>query len=246
MAFMRSTPAMDARLSDPARAMASCMPPNSAMGTRNCFRTRAYAPVADVTFRAAPTDPAGRDTPRPSARHSTNMFHPKPHRSCPPRMRDMGIQTFSPSTVPFMKEAERGMWRGPMRRPGWSRSRSATVKPSSPMPLSKPSGSLRLSPRPTTPATGASVMYRFLKVAMTPNSPFIRCTTQSLPMRLVASLPECGPVSPKHGMRVPSAKRGRKYDFCSGVPYLASNSPGPSELGTATVALASKHWVANF
>mmetsp|Transcript_19288 Transcript_19288/g.56290 ORF Transcript_19288/g.56290 Transcript_19288/m.56290 type:complete len:350 (+) Transcript_19288:1440-2489(+) len=121
MAFMRSTPAMDARLSDPARAMASCMPPNSAMGTRNCFRTRAYAPVADVTFRAAPTDPAGRDTPRPSARHSTNMFHPKPHRSCPPRMRDMGIQTFSPSTVPFMKEAERGMWRGPMRRPGWSR-----------------------------------------------------------------------------------------------------------------------------
>ena len=41
-------------------------------------------------------------------------------------------------------------------------------------------------------------------------------------------------------MSVPSARRGRKYPFCSGVPYRTSSSPGPSELGTATVALASK------
>mmetsp|Transcript_14305 Transcript_14305/g.31358 ORF Transcript_14305/g.31358 Transcript_14305/m.31358 type:complete len:317 (+) Transcript_14305:1203-2153(+) len=247
MAFMTSPPAMVMRPSLPAFAMASCIPPNSAMGTRNCFLTLEYAPTPATTDLAAPMLPAGRLTPLPSARHSTNMFHPKPHRPCPPRMESMGIQTSSPSTVPFMKAALRGMWRGPMRSPSCPRSSSATVNPSSPSPPSSPSGSLRLSPRPTTPATGARVMYLFLKLATTPSSPVSGCllTTQSLPMRLVASLPLCGPVRPKQGMSVPSARRGRKYSFWSGVPYLTRSSPGPSELGTATVALASKHCVAS-
>jgi hypothetical protein len=114
-------------------------------------------------------------------------------------------------------------------------SRSATVKPSAPCPLSKPLGSVKFKPRPITPATGAKVMYLFLKDATTPNSPFLSSTTQSLSISDVASLPACGPVNPKHGISVPSANRGRKYSFWSGVPYRANNSPGPSEFGTATV-----------
>mmetsp|Transcript_21738 Transcript_21738/g.35334 ORF Transcript_21738/g.35334 Transcript_21738/m.35334 type:complete len:230 (+) Transcript_21738:1394-2083(+) len=221
------------------------MPPNSAMGTRNCFRTLEYAPTPATTVRAAPILPAGRLTPRPSARHSTNMFQPKPHRSCPPNIDVMGIHTSSPSTVPFMNAALRGMCLFPISSPSCPLSNNATVNPSSPTPFNNPSGSFRFNPNPTTPATGASVMYLFLKLATTPSSPLRCSTTQSLPMSDVASLPLCGPVSPKHGMSVPSASRGRKYSFCSLVPYLASSSPGPRELGTATVALASKHWVAS-
>eukprot|EP00965_Chrysotila_dentata_P085144 2808903-Pleurochrysis_carterae.AAC.1 len=40
MAFISSTPAMVAYDSRPARASASWMPPNSAIGTRNCLRMR--------------------------------------------------------------------------------------------------------------------------------------------------------------------------------------------------------------
>mmetsp|Transcript_16141 Transcript_16141/g.32150 ORF Transcript_16141/g.32150 Transcript_16141/m.32150 type:complete len:280 (+) Transcript_16141:1103-1942(+) len=239
MAFMRSPPAMQTRPSDAASASASCMPPNSAMGTLNCLRTRAYAPTTLATLLAPPIAPAGRDTPRPSARHSTNMCQPKPARSWPPRMLSMGTHTSVPSTVPFMKAELRGMCLGPISRPGWPRSSSATVKPSFPFPLRRPSGSLRSMPIPTTPATGARVMYLFLKVALTPRTPSLSSTTPEEPMRLVASEPEWGPVRPKHGMRVPSARRGRKYFCCASVPYLTRSSPGPREFGTATVAFAS-------
>ena len=53
--------------------------------------------------------PAGSETPRPSAKHSTNMCQPKPQRCCPPRMECIGTQTSSPLTVPLKKAALRGM-----------------------------------------------------------------------------------------------------------------------------------------
>eukprot|EP00966_Prymnesium_polylepis_P147836 3415196-Prymnesium_polylepis.1 len=51
-----------------------------------------------------------------------------------------------------------GMWRGPICSPSWSRSSSATVKPSEPLEPRRPSGSFKSRPMPTTPATGASVI----------------------------------------------------------------------------------------
>ena len=72
-ALVSSVPARIMYDSRPARAIASWIPPNSAIGTRNCLRTREYAPTPAQTVRAAPIAPAGRETQRPSARHSTNM-----------------------------------------------------------------------------------------------------------------------------------------------------------------------------
>mmetsp|Transcript_18478 Transcript_18478/g.60462 ORF Transcript_18478/g.60462 Transcript_18478/m.60462 type:complete len:246 (-) Transcript_18478:785-1522(-) len=158
MALVSSTPAITAYASRPHRPSASWMPPNSAMGTLNCLRTRAYAPTPATTLRAAPMEPAGSETPRPSAKASIIMCHPKPQRACPPSTEVIGIQTSSPSTVPFMKAQFSGMCRGPIRRPSCPRSSRATVKPCSPEPPSSPDGSCRSKPTPTTPATGARVM----------------------------------------------------------------------------------------
>merc|ERR1719171_2202638 len=47
-------------------------------------------------------------------------------------------------------------------------------------------------------------------------------------------------------MNVPSANNGREYFCCSGVPYRTSNSPGPKELGTATVDAKSEEAVPSF
>ena len=46
---------------------------------------------------------AGSEMPRPSPKHSINMFQPKPQRSSPPITEDMGMNTDWPLTVPFMK-----------------------------------------------------------------------------------------------------------------------------------------------
>ena len=48
----------------------------------------------------------------------------------------------------------------------------------------------------------------------------------------VASEPLLGPVNPKQGMNSPFANLGKKYSFCSSVPYNPISSPGPSEFGT--------------
>mmetsp|Transcript_14401 Transcript_14401/g.25111 ORF Transcript_14401/g.25111 Transcript_14401/m.25111 type:complete len:207 (-) Transcript_14401:161-781(-) len=82
MAFIRSVDATVMRPCVPMRASASWIPPNSAIGTLNCLRARQYAPTPVLSVRAAEAEPAGSETPRPSARHSTNIFQPKPQRSC--------------------------------------------------------------------------------------------------------------------------------------------------------------------
>mmetsp|Transcript_42183 Transcript_42183/g.71717 ORF Transcript_42183/g.71717 Transcript_42183/m.71717 type:complete len:202 (+) Transcript_42183:1452-2057(+) len=158
MQFIKSAPATQIKDWLPMRANTSWIPPNSAMGTLNCLRTRQYAPTPVTKPFAAATEPAGRETPRPSARHSTNMCHPNPHFSWPPRMWSIGIQTSSPSTVPFMNADTKGTCLGPMRKPSCSRSRSATENPVLPTSPSSPLGSCKSNPTPTTPATGARVM----------------------------------------------------------------------------------------
>ena len=80
--------------------------------------------------------------------------------------------------------------------------------PSAPRPFNKPLGSFKLKARPTTPATGASVMYLFLNVVLTPNTPFCSST---IPVSLIdaASEPDAGPVKPKQGTISPLANLGR-------------------------------------
>ena len=156
MAFMSSAPLTHTSACAPMRATASCTPPNSAMGTLNCLRARAYAPTEGTSPRAAATAAAGSETPRPSASASTNMCQPWPHLASPPRIADIGIHTSSPCTVPFMNAAASGMWRGPMRRPGGrarAGDREALARAGR---VEQPSGSFRSKPMPTMPATGAA------------------------------------------------------------------------------------------
>mmetsp|Transcript_4725 Transcript_4725/g.11365 ORF Transcript_4725/g.11365 Transcript_4725/m.11365 type:complete len:204 (+) Transcript_4725:1105-1716(+) len=149
----------------PMLASFSCTPSISAIGTLNCLRTRAYPPTASAHSLDAATPPAGSEIPRPSPRHSINMFHPNPHRASPPITADIGMNTSSPCTVPFMKPTPSGLCRGPVRSPGMpcgtvgfgSVGRSATVMPSWPTVRSL-LGSESLNASPMTVATGASVM----------------------------------------------------------------------------------------
>mmetsp|Transcript_24092 Transcript_24092/g.46662 ORF Transcript_24092/g.46662 Transcript_24092/m.46662 type:complete len:212 (+) Transcript_24092:1386-2021(+) len=143
----------------------SCTPCIVAMGTLNCFLTRAYPPTASTAILLAARAPAGSEMPRPSPRHSMSMFHPSPAFSSPPMMHSMGTKKLSPLTVPFMNGDPKGSWRGPVWSPGmplganwlgWV-GRRATVMPSLPL-VRSPLGSLSLKARPTTVATGASVM----------------------------------------------------------------------------------------
>ena len=101
----------------------------------------------------------GSEMQRPTDSCSTSMRQPWPAIFGPPTMASSGTNTSLPSTGPFWNGMFSGKWRRPIFSPGVSLGISATVMPWSTLslPISL-SGSNRRKARPTTVATGASVM----------------------------------------------------------------------------------------
>ena len=99
----------------------------------------------------------------------------------------------------------------------FSFSKIATVIPSVPF-VNNLLGSTSLNANPITFAIGANVIYLFEKVTLIPNIPF-SITTIPLSNIEAASDPEFSVVNPKHGIYFPDANLGKKYFFCSSVPY---------------------------
>ena len=87
------------------------------------------------------------------------MRQPWPAIFGPPMMQSSGTNTSLPDIGPFWNGTLSGKWRRPILTPGVSRGISAQVMPWSVLsPPSSWSGSYSLNARPSTVATGASVM----------------------------------------------------------------------------------------
>jgi hypothetical protein len=101
---------------------------------------------------------AGSEMPRPAARHSISIRHPRPSIGCPPITQSIGMKTSLPQVGPFWNTQFNGMCRLPMRTPGWVVGISAQVMPMSSLSPARWSGSYARNARPSSVATGPSVM----------------------------------------------------------------------------------------
>ncbi len=115
-------------------------------------------PVVCAHITAAAADSDGREMPRPAASALISICQPWPARSAPPIRASSGTNTSRPRLGPFWKTCMAGRWRRPISTPGASVGTSATEMPMSLGPPRMPSGSDILNARPSTVATGPSVM----------------------------------------------------------------------------------------
>ena len=107
---------------------------------------------------APPTDEVGSEIARPAARQFISIIQPLPAYSRPPMIHSSGMNTSVPEFGPFWNTALSGRWRRPMFTPGVAVGTSAQVMPRSSLSPSSFSGSYSRNARPSSVATGPSVM----------------------------------------------------------------------------------------
>ena len=100
----------------------------------------------------------GSEMPRPAARHSISIRQPWPSIGWPPMTQSIGMKTSLPELGPFWNTALSGMWRRPISTPGCAAGISAQVMPRSSLSPISFSGSYTRNARPSSVATGPSVM----------------------------------------------------------------------------------------
>ncbi len=88
-----------------------------------------------------PVPVAGSEMPRPAARHSISIRHPRPSIGWPPITQSIGMNTSLPQFGPFWNTAFSGMWRRPICTPGCDVGTSAQVMPMSSLSPTRWSGS---------------------------------------------------------------------------------------------------------